>query len=786
MTDAHDVVNGSPWAGDGVRPPTPGVAATGVQHSLPGAIAPLRVRLLGGFRVERTDIGRAISGWQRRSAKTLTKLLAVRPGHALHREQIVDILWSGADAQSALNSFGKALHAARHALEPELPRRRDSAYLRLADGMVILNSEHVTVDTDQFEQLAEDAIRRHEIEAYEAALAAYGGELLPEDRYEHWCSERRGILAEVRIRLLLGMAGALELQGAYNDAADRLRDVLQHDPTREAVHRELMRIYARMGTPDQAVRQFHLCEDVLRRELDLAPEPETVSLYGEILAHRLSRRPSTPSRADLSRSPAAQISNGQPFVGRERVIERVCGQLARRDETQPGMIIISGEAGVGKTRLLEELANRAREQGAVTLCAGRGAHAGQFACGPFAVALEDYAASRSEAERMELARLYPPLARFVPSLGPGSPLVAAAPDLRDYHLDVIPSIVQFLTDLARTKPVLLVLGDLQEADDIGLDLIRYLAHLAVRVPLLMVGALRDPDVEASAGLRQMIEAMTRDSLWLRIELHGLSRRATDQLVHAMLPGANIGDRTLAEIYAQSRGNPLFVRELVDRISSRGGPATAGESPQGSSALAARFQTRMRALTAMRMALMDDSLRRVLGLAATADSAEISLSRLRAGAAALEPPMAVPVLLDALDHALQMHLLEERGAGYAFRHPIVRAAVHDGLPRHRRDEFLAAHYHVLAETAQRLQSGFALERARDLREDSALTRIRAATLRERVAQTAFALQSAAADTAALLEQGADLLREPGHIDYSAEITKWRMLADQIRQMAESWE
>ena len=92
-----------------------------------GTVPLVHVRLLGGFSVERADLGRAVSDWQRRSAKTLTKLLAVQPGHVLHREQIIDILWSGVDAESALNSFGKALHAARRALEPELPRRRESA-----------------------------------------------------------------------------------------------------------------------------------------------------------------------------------------------------------------------------------------------------------------------------------------------------------------------------------------------------------------------------------------------------------------------------------------------------------------------------------------------------------------------------------------------------------------------------------------------------------------------------------------------------------------------------------
>jgi DNA-binding SARP family transcriptional activator len=675
-------------------PPPLGVGAAQAEYSGPDAIASLRVRLLGGFCIERSDVGQAVSDWPRRSAKTLIKLLAIQPGHAMHREQVIDVLWPKVNAESALNSLGKALHVARRALQPALLRRQDSAYLLLADGMLILNTERVGVDADEFEQLAEDALRSGKIAAYDAAFTAYGGELLPEDRYESWCFERRNALAELHIRLLLGRAEELERRGSYSEAAERLRDVLQQDPSREAVHRQLMRLYVWMGAPDQAIRQFHSCEAILRQELDLPPQPETISLCDEILASRspLQRagRDRGNGHGDLGRSsPVHAAANGCPFVGRERVIRHMFGQLMQRDGEQPGMIVVSGETGVGKTRLLDEFAIQANARGAVTLCGGRGAHAYQFACGAFAVALEDYAANRSEAERAEIARAYPGLARFVPSLGAGVPLPAPAPDLRDYYLDLFPSIVQFLMDLARTKPVLLVLGDLHEADAVGLDLVRYLAHLAVGTPLLMVGALRDPDIEANAGLSQMIEAMTRERLWLRIDLHCPTRPATDQLVHAMLPNAHVSDDTLAQIYAQSRGNPLFVRELVDGMNAHGSPVTADEGCQDLSWLAARLPARRRILIGMRLALMDEPLRRVLGLAAAVGATEISLSQLRAAAAALKPPVDVPVLFDALDRALRLRLLEERGEDYAFRHPVVRAALYDCLPRHRRDELRAA-------------------------------------------------------------------------------------------------
>src|SRR2546423_1722726 len=157
-----------------------------VSGSKKRAVPQLRLELLGGFRAERVGVEWPVAGWQRRTAKTLTKLLATCPRHTLHREQLLEILWPDVELDSALNSFGKALYAARRALEPELLPRESSAYLRLTDSMVALDTEHVWIDADHFELLAESALRQGDVSAYESALAAYGGELLPEDRYEDW------------------------------------------------------------------------------------------------------------------------------------------------------------------------------------------------------------------------------------------------------------------------------------------------------------------------------------------------------------------------------------------------------------------------------------------------------------------------------------------------------------------------------------------------------------------------------------------------------------------------
>jgi DNA-binding SARP family transcriptional activator len=675
---------------------------SGERHVIGGIDQLLQVRLLGGFRVERADTGHYLPDWPRRSAKTLTKLLATHPGHALHREQIIDVLWPDVDPQAGLNSFGKALHAARRVLEPDLPRRQDSVYLRLTDCMLVLNTERVRVDVDVFEQLADDAMRLGDVAAYQAALQAYHGELLPEDRYETWCEDRRSSLAEKYLRLLVGLADVYERTGACNEAADRLREVLKHDPMREAVHRQLMRLYARMGTPDQAVRQFHLCAEVLHRELGLRPQPETVSLYEMIRSNQLpadlglarmpdpARMPGLAQMPDLAQTRApvgGLVPNPDPFVGREAFLQALSSQLMRRDDARVGLVAISGERGVGKTRLLSELAGRVTERGAVVLRGGSGAHAGQFFCGAFAVALEDHVARLPAAERGDVARRYPALARLVPSLRAGIPVQDPAGSLRDFHLEVLPSIAQLLTELASSAPVLLVLGDLDELDATGLDLVRYLAHLAANVPILMVGSLRDPYGEAGSQARSMVDSIIREQIGHQFELRCLSRRATAQLVQALLPGADVAGDVLAEIYEQSRGNPRFVREIVRGI--RGKRAEPGSDPRDVSRASASLPARALALSALRLSVTDKAVHRVLDLVASTGQDEISLGQLRAAAAKLEPPLSAPVLFDALDRALRMHLLEERDGGYAFRHPVVRAALYDSLPRHRREEFRAA-------------------------------------------------------------------------------------------------
>ena len=651
----------------------------------------LLIGLLGGFRVERPEAGE-ISGWYRRSAKTLTKLLATRAEHALHREEIIEVLWPGAEIDSALNSFGKALHAARRALEPDLPRRGRSSYLRMTDSMLCLDTARVVIDADQFQTLAEDSLRRGDMSTHERALAAYGGELLPEDRYEDWCADRRSFLAELRVQLLLNLSDSLEARGNYNRAAEYLREVIRQDPVRESVHRQLMRLYARMGTPDQSVRQFHLCEDVLRRELGLAPQRETQLVYKEVLSSGVGEPQQAPpagdSRVTLRSPVTTRGAPGAPFIGRAQLLRGLCDDVVRSQPIPEALTVITGEAGVGKTRLLGELAAHASRRGALVLWGGTCARPSHFERGPFAVALEGLAASRSAAECAEWARRYPPLARFIPSLRAENGHPGPEVGVSEAQFDRVTAIVRLLSDLAQIQPVLLVLGDLQDIDSLSADLIRYLAHVRMNRRWMLIGSLADTEIVRGCELSHTLELMIRDQLCRTLELQCLSRRDTDALALTKLPPAPGCQSLLDEVFALSRGNPRFTCELAEHIdaSSRSGRSTNGGN--GSAVLTTPVPERLRAIVEEPLASLDTTGRRVLELISVVGN-DVPLSTLRAGAGALEPPVSTPELFDALDCALRMRLLEESSSRYSFRHPIIRSVVQQSLAAHRREQLHAA-------------------------------------------------------------------------------------------------
>ncbi|WP_306330534.1 AfsR/SARP family transcriptional regulator, partial [Streptomyces venezuelae] len=252
------------------------------QPTPPGA-APalplLRLHLLGGFRATRDSGPPLAERWPRLTAQTLVKLLAVTPGHRLHREQVMDLCWPDAGPQTAPNNLRVALHAARRALEPELAPRAASSYLISDGALLLLDPATVWVDADHIEEAARSALASRDVTGLENALKQCEGGLLPEDPYASWADARRARLTALRVEMGLALAATHLAHGDLTQAAAAAERVLRAGPAEEAAHRTLMDIALRQGMRRRALRQYHLCRDALDAELGARPGPETERLH---------------------------------------------------------------------------------------------------------------------------------------------------------------------------------------------------------------------------------------------------------------------------------------------------------------------------------------------------------------------------------------------------------------------------------------------------------------------------------------------------------------------------
>src|SRR5918993_3430508 len=180
-----------------------GVKRPEAHHERP---EPMRVWLLGGFRV---SVGsRTIEGdaWHLRKAAALVKLLALAPDHRLHREHVMDLLWPDLGKKAASNNLRQVLHGARRTLtaDPSMGSR----YLASEDeSLVLCRGGSLWVDVEAFEEAAAMARRSRDPAAYRAAIELYAGELLPGDRYEEWAENRRQELRGTLLSLLSELTG---------------------------------------------------------------------------------------------------------------------------------------------------------------------------------------------------------------------------------------------------------------------------------------------------------------------------------------------------------------------------------------------------------------------------------------------------------------------------------------------------------------------------------------------------------------------------------------------------
>jgi predicted ATPase/DNA-binding SARP family transcriptional activator/DNA-binding CsgD family transcriptional regulator len=316
----------------------------------------VRIRLLGGFKV---SVGWRIideGEWRLKKAGSLLKLLALAPGHRLHRDQATERLWPGSSPEAAANNLHYAMHVARRTLEPAAQANAASHYLALRGDLLALCPDGpLWVDVEAFEHAAATARRSGEPAAYRAAVELYVGDLLPEDIYEPWAEEKREQLRRSYHALLLELSRLHEERGDYGPAIEALRQAASEEPTREEAHARLMRLFSLAGQRHEAILQYERLRKVLYERLGEEPGVEARRLYEAIRAGKFPEAPS-PSAGRHSDERSYSAPNNLPapltsFVGREEASLEV-----KRLLSMTRLLALTGAGGSGKTRLALEVA----------------------------------------------------------------------------------------------------------------------------------------------------------------------------------------------------------------------------------------------------------------------------------------------------------------------------------------------------------------------------------------------------------------------------------------------
>jgi predicted ATPase/DNA-binding SARP family transcriptional activator len=291
------------------------------------------INLLGGFAVVVDGRAVAAHAWNRRSAATLVKVLALRPERQLHREQVLDLMWPDLMLEQAAPRLHKAAHYARSAVG--VP----STVVLGGDVVSLLPDADVVVDVELFDRVVGDP------SALEVAIGLYRGDLLPEDLYEPWAVTERERLRVSYLALLR--------------SAGRWADLLAVEPLDEEAHLRLVQQHIESGNRSLALHQLDVMKRLWRDELDLAPGPAARALHARAQAMPPVEPTILATGGGASRLPRPATRT----VGRGRDLAEVLSLLEDHR-----LVTLVGVGGVGKTRLAAEVAHHYGEATSQRTC----------------------------------------------------------------------------------------------------------------------------------------------------------------------------------------------------------------------------------------------------------------------------------------------------------------------------------------------------------------------------------------------------------------------------------
>lgn len=508
----------------------------------------LDIQLLGDFRL--VYGGDLVTDVDTPRLQSLLAYLLLHRGSPQSRHRVAFLFWPDSTEGQALTNLRNLLYRLRHTL-PDADRfievdrktlqwRTQAPFLldvaRFEEALEAAEEPPDTQDRDQ-------AATR---EALEEAVHLYRGDLLPSS-YEDWVASERERLRQAFHRGAVRLVRLLEKHQDYRAAIRVVQRLVRYDPLHEGHYRRLMRLQALIGDRAGALRTYHKCIDVLDQELNVGPSPRTRELYDRLLALEES---ATPPRERLRR-----MADVPELVNREDAWTQLRRAWRSATRGHPHVVLISGEAGIGKTRLAEELVEWADRQGISTAVARCYDAPGELAYAPVAAWLRALPLPRLERVwRAEVARILPEITAEEPDVSPPGPLAESWQRRRFFE-------ALARATLSAGQPLLLVIDALQWCDSDTLDWLHYLLNFDTRARLLIVGTHRPGEVEDGAVLDSLLHQLRHDERLTELDLAPLNKRETALLAE------NLADRKLDSalidcLYRETEGNPLFIVETV--------------------------------------------------------------------------------------------------------------------------------------------------------------------------------------------------------------------------------
>jgi DNA-binding SARP family transcriptional activator len=549
------------------------------------------------------------------------------------RGELADVLWSDMSEDAARNNLRKELFRLR-----ETPLRE----ALISTGTQLELGADWNVDAQNFLRGCGEN-DESVLEEYGTLLA--GLELTGAARFEEWLSEQRELFAETHAKLLLVRAVRLEGFGDWRGALGARKALLSGDALQESHHREIMRLHWRLGERAAALEVFDAFSEMLRRELGLNPLPETLALLAQI------QRGAVEEPA-MSIASSGQLPNllRPPLIGREAAWDWLT-------ERSPGLSLVLGEVGVGKTRLAEDALSQP-----LTLRGFESAAATPLY--PVAEALRARLPRLKTLEpiwRLEVARLLPEL------LEPGERSPESGADGRARFLEALTRALL----IALEPGECVLLDDLHWFDPSSLELI---AHLVRRQPeLRTVATGRTLELSENAAAQNILLSLERENLLARLSLEGFGEAQTLSLLQSLSGGsARLFARRL---HAATGGNPLFTLETL-----RGLFASGGLQIDDSGAWITDFDSDTTDYTELPIpqSVLELAFSRVTHLGA-------AVKRLLEVAALADEPFKADDLtqatalsewesLEALERAVGSQVVRADASGYRFSHDVLRRSV----------------------------------------------------------------------------------------------------------------